>query len=114
MVKPQLVQIIIRILFIVVNGILVFVTYSKGYLVNTIGFSLVFIFQIFLYIDYVSKLFIDIEKSLDCLLFDDYSNAISAKKRKDPLHNKMALLLEKQRKKNLLKNIGSVNSYKHY
>ena len=103
MVKPQLVQIIIRILFIVVNGILVFVTYSKGYLVNTIGFSLVFIFQIFLYIDYVSKLFIDIEKSLDCLLFDDYSNAISAKKRKDPLHNKMALLLEKQRKKNLLK-----------
>ncbi len=43
--KPQLIQIIIRILFIVVNGILVFVTYSKGYLVNTIGFSLFLFFK---------------------------------------------------------------------
>ncbi len=101
--KQQLTQIIIRILFIVVNGIFIFVTYSNGYIVNTIGVSFIFIFQVFLFLDYVSKQFIDIEKSLDCLLYEDYSSTISTEKRKNPLHNKMALLLEKQRKKSLSK-----------
>jgi nitrogen fixation/metabolism regulation signal transduction histidine kinase len=38
---------------------------------------------------------------MDCLLYEDYSNTISAKKRKNPLHNKTALLLEKHRKLSL-------------
>jgi two-component system nitrogen regulation sensor histidine kinase NtrY len=101
--KQQLTQIIIRILLIVVNGVLIFFTYSKGYLVNTIGVSLLFIFQVFLFVDYVSKQFIDIEKSLDCLLYDDYSYTISKKKRRNPVQNKTALLLEKHRKRSLLK-----------
>ncbi|MBL4642751.1 MAG: HAMP domain-containing histidine kinase [Flavobacteriaceae bacterium] len=101
--KQQLTQIIIRILFIVVNGVLIFFTYSKGYIVNTIGVSFLFVFQVFLFVDYVSKQFIDIEKSLDCLLYDDYSYSISKEKRRNPMQNKMALLLEKHRKKSLLK-----------
>lgn len=100
--KPLLTQITIRILLLVINGILIFLTYSKGYLVNTIGFTILFIFQIFLFVDYFKKLFADIEKSIDCLLHDDYSNTISAEKRKNSLHNKTALLLEKHRKKGLL------------
>ena len=101
--KNQRIQVIIRILLIVVNGVLIFFTNSKGYLINTIGFSFFFIFQIFLFIDYLSKLFIEIEKSLDCLLYDDYSYTISKEKRKNIIHNKTALLLEKHRRKNLLK-----------
>mgnify|MGYP005989853645 CR=1 FL=1 len=101
--KQQLTQIIIRILFIVANGVLIFMTYSKGYLVNAIGVSLIFIFQVFLFIDYISKQFIEIEKSLDCLLYDDYSYTISKEKRRNPVQNKTALLIEKHRKKSLLK-----------
>ena len=101
--KHQLTQIIIRILFIVFNGVLIFYTYSKGYIVNTIGVSFFFMFQVFLFVDYLSKQFIDIEKSLDCLLYDDYSYTISKEKRKNPVQNKTALLLEKHRKKSLLK-----------
>jgi len=101
--KQQLTQIIIRILLIVFNGVLIFFTYSKGYLVNTIGFSFFFVFQVFLFVDYVSKLFIEIEKSLDCLLYDDYSYTISKEKRKNPIQDKTALLLEKHREKSLLK-----------
>ncbi len=101
--KQQLAQIIIRILFIVINGVLIFFTYSKGYLINTIGVTLIFIFQVFLFVDYVSKLFIDIEKSLDCLLYEDYSYTISKEKRRNPVQDKTALLLEKHRKTSLLK-----------
>lgn len=101
--KPQYIQIIVRILLIVLNGIIVFYSYSNSYIVNTIGFLLLAIFQLFILIDYLNKLFNDIEKSLDCLLYDDYSNTISSKKRKNPLHNKTALLLEKHRNLSLQK-----------
>jgi len=100
--KHQLTQIIIRLLFIVVNGVLIFFTYSNGYLMNTIGVSFIFIFQVFLFVNFMSKQFIDIEKSLDCLLYDDYSYTISKEKRSNPVQNKTALLLEKHRKKSLL------------
>jgi len=99
----QLTQIIIRILLIVANSVLIYVCYSKGYLINAIGLSFIFIFQVFLCIDYISKQFMDIEKSIDCLLYDDYSYSISKEKRRNPIQNKTALLLEKHRKKSLLK-----------
>ncbi len=105
---PQFIQIVIRILLLVTNGIIIYLTYFKGFFVNTIGFSLAFFFQLFLLIEYLKKLFVDIEKSIDCLLFDDYSNTISAEKRKNPLHNKTALLLEKHRKKSLLQTSESL------
>jgi nitrogen fixation/metabolism regulation signal transduction histidine kinase len=101
--KSQLTQIIIRILFIVTNSLFIYITYSKGYIVNAIGVSFIFIFQVFLFVDYLSKLFVDIEKSLDCLLYEDYSYKISKEKRKNAVQNKTALLLEKHRDKSLLK-----------
>lgn len=101
--KPQYLQIVFRILFLVANGIIIFFSYSKNYVINTIGFSLFFIFQLFLLLNYLKKQFADIEKSIDCLLFDDYTSTIAKEKRKNPLHNKTGLLLEKQRKLHLQK-----------
>lgn len=101
--KPQFVKILIRILLLIANGILIFFTYLNEYSINAVGFSILFVFQLFLFFDYLKKLFADIEKSIDCLLHDDYSNTFSSKKRENPLHNKTALLLEKNRKKSLLK-----------
>ena len=101
--KPQYIQIIVRVLLIALNGIIVFYSFSNSYIVNTFGFLLLAIFQLFLLIDFLNKLFNDIEKSMDCLLYDDYSNTISSEKRKNPLHNKTALLLEKHRKLSLQK-----------
>ncbi|WP_233131489.1 sensor histidine kinase [Tenacibaculum holothuriorum] len=99
--KPQIIQIFIRILLILINGIIVFYTYNNDFFANTLGFSLILCFQFFLLIDYLKKLFADIEKSIDCLLHSDYSNTISKEKRKNPLHDKTAMLLEKHRKLSL-------------
>jgi nitrogen fixation/metabolism regulation signal transduction histidine kinase len=101
--NPQYIQIIIRIFLLISNGVIIVFSFKKGFYVNTIGFSLLLLFQLYLFTEYLKKLFTDIEKSIDCLLFDDYSNTISAEKRKNPLHNKTALLLEKHRKQSLSK-----------
>lgn len=99
--KSQYFKLIIRILLISINSVIVFYSYQNSYIMNTIGFSLLLIFQVFSLMEYLKKSFADIEKSIDCLLYDDYSNTISAEKRKNSLHNKTALLLEKHRKKSL-------------
>ncbi|WP_299104469.1 HAMP domain-containing sensor histidine kinase [uncultured Tenacibaculum sp.] len=99
--RSQIIQIFVRILLILVNGIIVFYTYRNSLFANTLGFFLILCFQLFLFIDYLKKLFADIEKSIDCLLHNDYSNTISKEKRKNSLHNKTALLLEKHRKLSL-------------
>ena len=101
--KPQFIQIIIRLFLLIANGVIIVISFKKGLYVNTIGFSLLLLFQLYLLIEYIKKLFNDIEKSIDCLLFDDYSNTFSTEKRKNPLHNKTALLLEKHRKQSLSK-----------
>ncbi len=101
--KPQYIQILIRLLLLITNGVIIVFSFKNGFYVNTIGFSLLILFQLYLNTEYLKKLFTDIEKSIDCLLFDDYSNTISAEKRKNPLHNKTALLLEKHRKQSLSK-----------
>ena len=100
--RPQFIQVIVRVLLLVFSGIVIYHTLLKDFIVNTVGFSLLFIFQIFLLMEYLKKIFADIEKSIDCLLYDDYSNTISSKKRINSLYNKTALLLEKHRKKSLL------------
>jgi len=99
--KPQYIQISIRLLLLIANVIVIFYSFQNAYILNTIGFLLLLIFQIYLFIDYINSLLADVEKSMDCLLYEDYSNTISAKKRKNPLHNKTALLLEKHRKLSL-------------
>lgn len=95
-------RIIFRILLLVFNGIFIYLAFTSNYIINGIGFAFLFLFQLFLLYEYNKKLFIDVEKSIDCLLHNDYSNTFSKKKRENPLHNKTALLLEKHRKKNLL------------
>ncbi|SEB47955.1 Histidine kinase-, DNA gyrase B-, and HSP90-like ATPase [Tenacibaculum sp. MAR_2009_124] len=99
--KPLYVQIIIRITFLIINGVIIYHFFSTGYVINGIGFSLILLFQIFLFIDYMKKILGDIEKSIDCLLFEDYTNTISTHKRKNSLYHKTGLLLEKNRKKSL-------------
>ncbi|NVK53791.1 MAG: HAMP domain-containing histidine kinase [Flavobacteriaceae bacterium] len=101
--KSQYLQFTVRVLLSTANGIIIFYSFDKGYIMNAIVFTLLLIFQIFLFVDYIKKLLADIEKSIDCLLYDDYSNTMSSEKRKNPLHNKTALLLEKHRKQNLQK-----------
>jgi len=99
--KPQYIQIIVRILLLISNGIIIYNSVLNNYLISVIALSLFLLFQILLLIDYLKKMFSDIEKSIDCLLYEDYTNTISSEKRKNPLHNKTALLLEKHRKLSL-------------
>ncbi|WP_431165403.1 sensor histidine kinase [Tenacibaculum halocynthiae] len=100
---PQYYQISIRIALLIFNGVIIFSSYTNGYIINTIGFTLLLFFQFFLFLNYLNKIFSDVEKSIDCLLYDDYSNSISKEKRKNSLYNKTALLLEKHRKQNIQK-----------
>lgn len=99
--KHQYIQFISRVFLLIINGILIYYFTKKGFIINTIGLSLLLIFQLFLLINYIKKQFDDIEKSIDCLLYDDYTNSISKLKNKSTLHKKTALLQEKQQKHNL-------------
>ena len=101
--SSQYIQLISRVLFLVFNGIIIFYSLNKSLYINTLGFTLLFLFQLYLLIDYIKNQFNDVEKSIDCLLHNDYSNTISSKKRQNSLHNKTALLLDKHRKQDILK-----------
>ena len=57
--------------------------------------------QTFLFIDYIKSLLLDIEKSIDCLLHDDYSISISNSKQKNSLYRKTALLIKKHKEQDL-------------
>ncbi|AXG70403.1 sensor protein ZraS [Kordia sp. SMS9] len=95
--KKIYIQLSIRILLIAVNAMLIFYFFQKGYVINGFGFTLLLIFQTFLCFDYLKKLFLDIEKTVDCLLNDDFSNKISVEKQQNILHAKTAKLQEKYR-----------------
>lgn len=100
--KQQYFQLLFRLSLILINSLFIFYSYNHDYKINAIGLSLFLGIQVFLFIDYIKTAFADIEKSIDCLLHDDYTNTISKKKQENPLYAKMALLLEKQRKKSVL------------
>ncbi len=97
--KKVYIQLSIRIFLISLNAILIFYFFQQGFLINAFGFTLVLLFQAFLCIDYLKKLFVDVEKTIDCLLHDDFSNTISAEKRTISLHAKTADLQQKYRLK---------------
>lgn len=97
----QYINLSIRLVLLLINGVVAFIAFSNSYILSGWGLSLLIIIQILLVINNIRSQFMDIEKSLDCLLFDDYSNTIPIHKRKIALQNKMALLIEKQRKQNL-------------
>ena len=89
----------IRILFLVVNTYALFYVYEHGFTISLIVFGILMIFQIIMFLDYVKGLFQDVEKSIDCLLYDDYSVSIPSHKRNNSLYDKTALLIEKHKKR---------------
>lgn len=95
--KKVYIQLCIRIVLISLNAILIFYFFQNGYVINSFGFTLLLAFQVFLCVDYLRKLFIDIEKTVDCLLHDDFSNTISTNKKSNSLYAKTAALQEKYR-----------------
>ncbi|MGH1385565.1 sensor histidine kinase [Kordia sp.] len=95
--KKIYIQLCIRMLLIALNAVFIYYFFQSGFIVNGIGFTLLLFFQVFLCFDYLKKLFLDIEKTIDCLLHDDFSNKISAEKQHNNLHAKTAKLQEKYR-----------------
>ncbi|WP_298518568.1 HAMP domain-containing sensor histidine kinase [uncultured Kordia sp.] len=95
--KKIYIQLCIRILLIALNAMLIYYFFQYGYIINGLGFTLLLMFQMFLCFDYLDKLFLDIEKTVDCLLNDDFSNKISTEKQQNSLHAKTAKLQEKYR-----------------
>ncbi|NQX81240.1 MAG: GHKL domain-containing protein [Flavobacteriaceae bacterium] len=96
--KKQYIQIIIRLILLTTNGIIVFNSIMNGNIIYITVSSMVFIYQIFILINYFKNIFDDIEKAIDCLMYEDYTNTISIKKRKNTLYNKVGLLVEKHQK----------------
>lgn len=101
--NTEYLQICIRILLIIINSFIIYFSYQTGYTITILGAITALVFQVFLLLGYLKNIFLDVEKAIDCLLHEDYLNTISAKKRKNSLHNKTALLLEKCRKQSLEK-----------
>lgn len=97
--KKIYIQLSIRMLLIALNAIFIYYFFQNGFIVNGIGFTLLLFFQAFLCFDYLKKLFLDIEKTIDCLIHDDFSNKISTEKQHNNLHAKTAKLQEKYRTK---------------
>lgn len=95
--KKVSIQLCIRIVLISLNAILIFYFFQNGFVINSLGFTLLFIFQVFLCIDFLQNLFVDIEKTVDCLLYDDFSNTFSTAKKSNNLYRKTAALQEKYR-----------------
>jgi len=101
--KKHNIQIIVRILFLIVNGIAMYYFYQNSNFITFVVFGLVLVFQLFLFLEFLNKQFQEIEKSIDCLLYDDYSVVISKNKNRSSLYNKTAKLINKHKKFNLQK-----------
>lgn len=101
--RKQYLQMTIRVFLLTLTGIVLFYSFQNQLMITLTGVSLLFIFQFYFVLSYLKQQFSDIEKSIDCLLHDDYSNVLSAEKRKNPLHNKTALLHQKYQNSNLEK-----------
>ena len=97
--KNIYIKIVIRIILLIITGIIIYSVFNTNYIITLIVFCLLLILQVFLFIDYVKYLFADIEKSIDGLLYDDYSISIPSEKRKNTLYNKTALLINKNKKR---------------
>lgn len=91
---------LIRILLILINSFGAFHLYDGKFSITLLALVLLLCYQIFLFIDALKRLFADVEKSIDCLLHDDYSVSISTNKQRNVLHKKTAKLISKYRNKN--------------
>ncbi|WP_460219615.1 sensor histidine kinase [Psychroserpens sp. MEBiC05023] len=95
--KGVYIQTILRILFLIANTYALFYVFERGFTISLIVFGILFCFQILMFLDYIKGLFHDVEKSIDCLLYDDYSVSIPTYKRNNSLYDKTALLIEKHK-----------------
>ncbi len=92
-------KIVFRLILLIVNGIIIYHLFNHKYIITLFVLSILLVLQIYLFVDYIKHLFIDVEKSIDGLLHNDYTISISSKKRKNTLYNKTALLINKNKKK---------------
>ncbi len=103
MIKNIYILILLRILFIIATSFAIFKFFNSKYTITFFTFIVLLFFQVILFINHIKQLFIDVEKTVDCLLNDDFSIAISKEKRKTSIYNKTALLIEKNKKTTFLK-----------
>lgn len=101
--KKYNIQIILRLLVMIITGIAMYYFYQNTNFITLFVFVLVLVFQIFLFLEFIKKQFHEVEKSIDCLLYDDYSVVLSANKNKSDLFNKAANLIAKHKKLDLQK-----------
>ena len=99
--QQHYIHICIRLILLIANGAVIFLCFQNDYILSAWGFLFFLCLHIFLFIDYLNHMFMDIEKSIDCLLYDDYSNIITEQRKANPLHNKTAKLLNKNRKRSI-------------
>jgi nitrogen fixation/metabolism regulation signal transduction histidine kinase len=98
--RHQYIQVVLRLILLILNGVLIYKFQDTIYLITTLVFIVLFIFQFILFVDYLNKLFSEAEKAIDCLLHDDFSNTFS-KENQSRLNQKTAQLLKKRRKESL-------------
>ena len=98
MINNVYIKITVRIILLIVNGVLIYHFFDKNYSITLSLLCLLLILQFFLFVDHIKQLLVDIEKSIDGLLHNDYTITISEKKRKNSLYHKIALLIGKYRK----------------
>jgi len=101
--RKQYIILIIRIFLLILSGMVIFYSIQNQFVITAIGFTVLVVFQVYLLMEQIKAQFADIEKSVDCLLHDDYTNILSAAKRKNQLHDKTARLYEKYRDQHLEK-----------
>lgn len=99
--RKQYIILIIRLCLLIGSGMVIFYSIQNHFVITSIGFVVLVVFQVYLLFEQIKTQFADIEKSIDCLLYDDYTNVLSAEKRKNVLHDKTALLYEKYRNQHL-------------
>ncbi len=89
------VQVLIRLFLIIVNAIIVYEVIQKPLYLTAVFLFLILGLQIYLFLKSIEHLFLEVEKSIDSLLHDDYSVHLSKRKRVHPLYAKTANLVEK-------------------
>ena len=71
--KFQYIQIIVRAVLLVINGVLVFYAYQKQLNISSVVLFFLVLIQLYALTSYVKKIMDEIEKAIDCLLHNDLS-----------------------------------------
>lgn len=80
------------------TGLLAYISAEKNYILAPIIFGVFGAFQLVLLFDWQKKQVLEIEKTIDCLLVDDFSLRLPAQEDKNSLQSKLAALIEKSKR----------------